>query len=636
MSGIAGIIHFDRMPVQAGDIERMTGAMSHRARDGVAHWVNGHAALGHCLLRTTVEAADDRQPLVDAESGRVLVFDGRLDNFRELAADLRGAGTAPRNLSDSELVLRAYERWGPGSLERLDGDFAFALWDARQETLFCARDRVGSRPFHHHRDGTTFAFASDACALLALPWVAKQLNLDFIAEMLAADWTSLENTYWSGVQRLPPAHRLIVTRNGCQPSKYWQPRLDVSLPCRSPQEYADYYRALLFDVVQRMGRSSGPVACEVSGGLDSSALFAVAADLQRRGEWPAPDLQGYTLDFRGQGDADEMDYALAVAQHVGKPVSMVPPTRKSLDWCLEWMAQEAYPASYPNGVMGLGIREEARRQGCSSLLVGVGGDEWLDGYPAYYAEAIAARHWRELWRILAEDSRDVGPWQASAWLARYGLAPLLPAGVRRRIHAFLRRRSGGEDWLAEPMRARLRQRRARQPRERPVPMRVGQRSHLLQLEGAFSLLARESEEMHCAHTGLEIRRPFWHPRLIEFALATPERVRCQGSTSKAIHRRAMAGLLPETVRQRSTKADFMIAFHWSTVEMREELARALPLVSDWVRPDRVRRVLRDYGKPGALTGAEWRAWYLFDCYTVLLKSLGLEGRTCLRGITEPN
>jgi asparagine synthase (glutamine-hydrolysing) len=616
MSGIAGIIHFDQMPVQAGLIECMTARMAYRGRDGIAHWQEGSTAFGHCLLRTTRESAEERQPFVDAQRGLVLVLDGRIDNAAELARELRVSGAILRSRADSELVLRAYEQWGPALLDRIDGDFAFAVWDQRERQLFCARDRIGNKPFHYFWNGTTFAFASDVSALLALPWVRKELNLDFVAEHLASEWMSLEDTFWTGIQRLPPAHRLAVSAEGCRKSQYWRPDVTMSLPCRSMAEYAEFYRSLLFDVVRRMGNSSGPVACEVSGGLDSSALFAVAAELQRRGEWPAPDLHGYTLDFRGAGDADEMDYAQAVARHIGKEVIEVAPTRQPLAWHEDWARRHGYPAGYPNGVMGLGIRQVAQRRGSRCLLVGVGGDEWLDGHRTYYAEAIASRHWGELRQSLQLDGRDVGIPQACWSLFRYGVGPLLPARLRRAIHAIRRRWSGHDGWLAAPMRQRLLQRRAMQSADDTNLARTGQRSQLLQLNGAYGLLARESEERLCAWAGLEIRRPFWDKRLVEFAFATPERLRCHGTTTKAVHRRAMAGLLPESVLRRTTKADFMVSFRWSSAELRDSIAEGLPALSDWVSPQGLLKVLQDYEDPLLAGWPDWRVWTLYGCHAV--------------------
>ena len=240
--------------------------------------------------------------------------------------------------------------------------------------------------------------------------------------------------------------------------------------------------------------------------------------------------------------------------------------------------------------MGLGIRQEARRHGSNCLVVGTGGDEWLDGHRTYYAEAIAGRHWGELRQSLQLDSREVGIPQAYWSLLRYGVGPLLPARLRRAIHTVRRGSSGHDGWLAAPMRQRLLQRRAIQSADDTNVARNGQRSQLLQLNSAYGLLARESEERLCAWAGLEIRRPFWDKRLVEFAFATPERLRCSGTTSKALHRLAMTALLPESVLGRTSKADFMLAFRWSSAEIRASLSAALP----------------DTCQTGYLRAASWR------------------------------
>lgn len=616
MSGIAGIIHFDGRPMQAGSIEGMTRAMSGRGPDGLGHWHDAMAALGHCQLRSLAEHAHEVQPCVDAASGRVAVIDGRLDNLADLARALRYSGEQLRNLTAGRVLLDAYERWGDAVPERLEGDFAFGVWDPGARSLFCARDRVGNRPFHYVFTGSTFAFASDASALLGLPCCPANLDLDFVAEVLASRWTSLDATFWAGLQRLPPAHCLQVEAGRCRRAVYWRPDAEATLPCRSPEDYAEYYRALLYDVLRQSARSHAPVACEVSGGLDSSALFAVAADLQRQGEWDAPELHGYTLDFRGAGDADEMRYAEAVARHCGKPITAIPPSRMPIAWHLDWSATHGWPAGYANGVLTRGLRETARDRSARCIVVGVGGDEWLDGYPAYFADAIGAGHWRDLGRMLVEDSRDAGLSRSLYWLARYGIGPLLPEGARRTLHALQHWSSRRDAWLAPAMRQRLHRHLAVQAGEQIPVARVGQRSLLLQLAGAFGMLARESEERACAYAGLDIRRPFWDRRLIEFAVATPERLRCRGNTTKVTHRRAMRGLLPEEVRERGSKADFSIAFNQRGPEIRDFLEPALPQIADWVLAPRARRVLDAYASGREPGWPGWCAWGLFDCYTV--------------------
>lgn len=181
MSGIAGIVRFDGAPVEPGLIESMTAAIAHRGPDGIAHWTRGPVALGHCMLRTTPESLEETQPLANEDGSLVLVMDGRVDNWEELRAELLRRGAVLRTRADAELVLRAYEAWGRDCVAHLDGDFALAIWDARHRRLFCARDRLGHKPFHYHWDGATLAFASELHPILALPWEQAREELGVLA-----------------------------------------------------------------------------------------------------------------------------------------------------------------------------------------------------------------------------------------------------------------------------------------------------------------------------------------------------------------------------------------------------------------------------------------------------------------------
>ncbi len=245
MSGIAGVVRFDGASVAPGLIERMTAAMAHRGPDGIRHWTKGSVALGQCMLCTTPESLDERQPLANEDESLVLVVDGRVDNWEDLRRDLLERDAVLRDRTDAELVLRAYETWGRDCLARIDGDFALVIWDAKRSEAFCARDRFGQKPFHYHWDGRTLAFASDVHAILSLPWVPQRLNEGMVAEFLANEWLSLDETFWQGVLRLPQAHRMTVDTRGPCLERYWAPDLHATLPCRSEGEYAEHYRALL-------------------------------------------------------------------------------------------------------------------------------------------------------------------------------------------------------------------------------------------------------------------------------------------------------------------------------------------------------------------------------------------------------
>ena len=542
---------------------------------------------------------------------------------RNCGANCSSRGALLRNRSDAELVLRSYELWGRDCVSRIDGDFALVIWDARRREAFCARDRIGNKPFHYHWDGKTLVFASEPHPILALPWVGEVLNQGMLAEFLANEWHSRDETFWQGVSRLVAAHRMVVDARGPRNESYWEPDLGARLPCASDEEYVEYYRALVTDLVRRMSRSSRPLACEVSGGLDSSAIFALAEHLRRQQRLLAPALEGYTLAFTDDSDANEVEYARAVGAHLGTEIHEIAPSRMPLSWYRQRAARlRAFPA-YPNGAMGLGIRTEAAARGSRALLVGVGGDEWLCGSRNYYADALAAKQWRALAACLWADFREAGLGTSLWWAFRYGFIPLLPHGTRQRLRAIRarlqRRESDPLAWLSPAMQQVLQERRDRYPLANArKTRRVGQRGLIAMLSGAYPQHARDLEEGLAASVGIELRRPLFSAQMVQFAFCTPESIRVRGRTDKYLHRRAMTGLLPESVLQRQTKADFMITFQWHLAAMgeffRSEVARS---GRTWVDAGQLASLYRqtcaarDPGTP------EWRLWTLFGCVALV-------------------
>lgn len=580
MSGIAGIVRFDRAPLEPGLVEKMTGAMAHRGPDGIGHWRSGPVALGQCMLRTTAESLDETQPLANEDDSLVLVMDGRLDNRAELRTELLARSAVLRNRSDAELVLRAYETWGRECLARLDGDFALVVWDARRRTAFCARDRLGTRPFNYRWDGTTFEFASELHALLALPGARAELNEGLLAEYLSNDWRSRDETPWRGVRRLVAAHWLEAGPRGQTDGRYWRPDLQAQFAYRRDEDYVAHYRALLKDAIRRASHTHRPLACEVSGGLDSSAVFAVAAGLLRRQALPAPSLAGYTLRLENDPAADELAYARGVGAHAGIPVREVDATRQPISWYRDWARKYREFPGYPNGVMGWGIRAAARAQGCRVLLVGTGGDEWLAGSRDYYAEELAAGRWRSFAQCLGADLREAGATRTARWLARscavaFLPRPLLPARYRRAAVT-------------------------------AAPGRAGQAALLDTLHAPYDAIAWEAEERLAASLGLELRRPLSSTAMVQFAFSTPERLRLRGNVDKLLHRRALAGLLPALVLERRSKADFMGTFRSYGAELRRYAASAGP--DGWLRTDEREALLAGFGEPSRRGIPEWRLW----------------------------
>ncbi len=620
MSGIAGIIHFDGAPVEPGLIEKMTAAMSHRGPDGTHFWKTNSVAFGHSMLQTTTESLEEVQPWLSEDGRYVLVMDGRLDNWEELRHSLELHGCRLRNRSDAELVIQAFQAWGIDCLKHIEGDFSFVVWDNREKKVHCIRDRMGAKPFHYHWNGKTLSFASELRALFQLPWVAKACNESMLVDYMLVQWCSRTETLWKDILRLPAAHRLEIDSSQFRLVEYWQPELAPLITFSSDDEYIECYRALFLEAVQRCSRSHRRVAFEVSGGLDSSALFAAADHLQKSSRLPAPDIDGYVLSFPDDAAANELFYARAVGQHLDRKIQEVVPNAPSLPWLTEWAQQYGEIPPYPNASMSIGIRELARQSDATALIVGVGGDEWLRAGRNYYAEEIQSRHWQAFGQSWAADKQDYGTLQSLAWALRFGLLPLLPKALKKAIRSpFNAKHPYGKtdkSFLSQHMQKLASERRPDGHTDRPFQtQRQGQQSMLNMLRSPANIEARESEERLAAHYGLELRWPFYNLKLAQFAFSSPDHLRRRGKTDKFIHRRAMAGLLPEAVRNRDTKADFMVTYRRYLSGMERQFCSKIPQRRGaWLKRDELVNLYQITKAGPSCDGMpEWQLWGIFGC-----------------------
>jgi len=619
MSGIAGIINFDGAPVESGLIERMTAALAHRGPDGIHHWVKGPVAVGHCMLRTTTESLEETQPLTNDNQSLLLVMDGRVDNWEELRRELLGRGVTLRSRADAELVLQAYETWGRECLEHIDGDFALVIWDARQQEAFCARDRMGNKPFNYHWDGKTFAFASEPHPILALPWVPKLPNEGIVSEFLADEWYSRDETLWRDILRLVSAHWMSVSSAGLRLEQYWEPDLWKTLPYSRDEDYIEHYRELFSDTVRRLSRSHRPVAYEVSGGLDSSAIFCVAEHHRQANRLPAPGIQGYTLDFTADSEANELAYARAVGAYLGVPIQEIQPTSMALSWYAEHAeACQDFPG-YPNGLMHMGLYQQAALHGETALLTGLGGDQWLEGTRAYYAEEIAQRRWADLRACFMADARMFGPRRAAGWLLRDGLLPLLPETIKVALRPLAqqlhRDEIRGAYWLSPEMQARLAPRRAANQSHQSRHVHSRGQLHLFNtLYYAFDALGRELCERHSAYAGIEIRHPLLTAQFVQYAFSTPERLRLRGGRNKYVHVEALQRLMPQAVLERTTKADFSGVTSRYLNRMKKTFTQDLPQTRDhWLDQNGMARLFQSYLDDPHQGWQNWALWNIFGC-----------------------
>jgi asparagine synthase (glutamine-hydrolysing) len=554
MSGCVGVLHRDGRPATASALDPLLAAAPHRGPDGTFLRVAGPVAMAHQRMTTTIEAACETQPLEDGP-GRLLVFDGRIDEYDGVRVG-DASGT-----SDAALVLSAWEAWGERCLSRLVGDFAFALWDPLQRSLFCARDPFGVRPFYYAASRDVFVWGSELRQVLAHPAVDRTPDEEFAAELLSLSVRSDHATLHRGVRRLPPAHALLVDRDGIRVFRHWDVDLAREIRYRRDDEYADRFREVFEEAVKCRLRSNGPIASHLSGGLDSSSIVVMAADLARRAS-VAP-LQAGSLVFPSHPEMDETQYITDVVRAARVPWIRVEARPFDVGaWHRSAVRHDDFP-EFPNAAAFVGLRRALVERGVRVALSGEAGDLGLGGSVFHYADLLRRGRFVAALRRYADVARSDGMSWRSAMFLRAGIWPILPARARRVARRFARRwRSSGVPAWIPPAFARhtaLADRLRRHPAPDRLPS-VARYDTLQRYRSGLDALINEAGERASAENGIEDRYPFLDRRLVEFLTALPDEQRWQRGETKYVLRRALTGLLPESVRRRKTKTDFGTLF----------------------------------------------------------------------------
>lgn len=557
MSGITGIFNLDGRPVESVLLERMTKAIAHRGPDGIGHWISGPVGFGHLMLHTTPESLRETQPLVHEPSGLCLALDGRVDNREELRAALIAKGCAPRGDTDAELVLRAYECWGEDCPQRIIGDFAFAIWSQRDRTLFCARDPLGIRTFYYVFDGTTFSFSSELPPLLDLPGFQRKPNLGMLGEYLSDNITSLEDTLYQGILRLPPGSELVLRDGKLRRTRYFHIDPHKTIRYASDAEYAEHFFDIFKEAVRCRLRSQTPVSHFVSGGLDSSSILGMTHHLMSTGAIAASKPAVYSLLSRNP-DADEQSFLNEVTGMWGDTAHGVSMDGVAADPLMVQARRLRDIPDFPNSSVWQPLYDLARQNGSRVTFWGIGGDEWLTGSRAHCADLLLRLKIPTLIRQIRHDivPFDIPESRTFTFrdIARWCLLPIVPHALKSHI----KRRTGSNvpRWIT-PEFARtigLSERMLR-PAPPPFPTMAQRAIHGTLLRGS-DVLANEIQDRFDARRATEGRYPFGDRRLIEFALALPEEQRWRDGQTKYVLRQAMRGLLPDSILRRRSKAEF--------------------------------------------------------------------------------
>lgn len=281
MSGIFGIIRLPGASVVDAELAPMADTLKHRGPDGINYFARGNVGLGHCMLQSTPESLHETLPLRDEAAGLTITADARIDNRERLITDIPVRAASGHVITDSQLILHAYIKWGEACVDHLLGDFAFAIWDERAQSLFVARDHMGCKPFYYHcRDGL-LVFASSAMAVARVPDVKATLNEGRVADYLVQELEGINKTcsWFNEISRMPPAHCGYFRNNRFQCRQYWVLEPTDLSHLKTDEDYLEAFTEVYFEAVRCRLRCQTEPASMLSGGLDSSTIVALARDI---------------------------------------------------------------------------------------------------------------------------------------------------------------------------------------------------------------------------------------------------------------------------------------------------------------------------------------------------------------------
>jgi len=604
MSGICGLFNLDDSPVAETDLLAMTSVLRPRGPDGTGHWQDGSLGLGHTLLATTPELMDERQPFTHPESGCVITADVRLD-YREELLDALGLKQRNEPVGEAELVLLAYLEWGEDCLHRFLGDFAFAIWDPRYRKLFCARDHFGMRPlYYHHAPGQRFVFASSARSVLILPQVPYRIDPGRIADYLVPEleWIDYTSTFFDGVCRLPPGHKVTITPGSFNVAEYWTPAPGAELAPMSDEEYQQgFVEVFTRAVEERLRAPRNRVGSMLSGGMDSGSVVAVAKEIQAdRGDGPLPT---YSCAQSREADCAESHaiYAAASMPLISPNVILPDALHSRIDALISGN-EEPFDGEC---MLLKSIYLEAQPRGQNVILDGAGGDIVLNE-GSYVARLLRQGQLRLAVAEIAAENRLWGENSLASDLLRYARTAYLPESVRTSLRK-LRHHRRVENSLKESMisrefadtvriKRRFEKQRQMFPREW-IPDYAVETCNAIRPSIAGG---RERYARIAAGAATEARDPFLDKRVVEYCTQLPGRVRMKDGWYKRILREAMEGRLPDEVRWARGKPHLGWLFNATVTKLAVNSGR-LDLIG-------LRKTLTDYVDAAALSSA-WQTFH---------------------------
>lgn len=576
MCGIAVTIGLNGRMIERSAVERMADSLFHRGPDDSGIYLDASVGMGFRRLSILDLSEAGHQPMVTADQQYVLVFNGEIFNYVELRAELITLGYEFRSSGDSEVLLAAYREWGRECLAKLNGMWAFVIYDRRRRCLFGSRDRFGVKPLYVSRVDGVVQFASEIKALRASGYLRTGINWKTAAAfLLEGRLDSQAETFYEGIEEIPPGSGFEVGLDGT-----WQQWLFWSLESLSPtivENPADTFADLFEDSVRIRMRSDVPVGVCLSGGLDSTAIICAAA--RQQGEGGARSREALQAFCYMAKEFDESRYIADTLAQTHAQLRQLETSPSEL-WSdlqkLLWFQDE--PVHTMTAVVGYQLMRLAASHGIRVVLNGQGADETIAGYSSYFQDYWVSLIQRgrvgDAWRAITEYSQAHG----GSASQRFKEAVVRCVSWKlHRVHAY-------RNWAQARRQARLRENRwyshelLSYAGSGAAATPVATLSHALKqsiVSAPLPLYLRIEDRNSMAHS-VEARLPFLDYRLVSFVCGLPDEWKVRGPWNKYVLREGMRGRMPESVRGRVDKMGFPTASKkWFAHDLYEPLRDVL-------------------------------------------------------------
>jgi asparagine synthase (glutamine-hydrolysing) len=384
MCGICGIINRDfRVPVNAAIVKKMNDAIIHRGPDDEGQHVKQNVGLGMRRL-SIIDLVTGAQPIYNEDKTVVIVFNGEIYNHDVVRSELEKKGHHFRTNADTEVIIHAYEEFGVDCVKKLNGMFAFSIWDERKKRLFIARDRIGIKPLYYYVDEKRIVFGSEIKSILQVPEVPREVDRKALDTFLTFEYIPSPSSIFKGIYKLPAGHWLLFENGQIKTEKYWF--LDYKASPKNEDQLAEELREILLDAVKVRLMSDVPLGSFLSGGLDSSSIVAMMSKSM------STPVKSFSIGF-DDSTYNELPYARAVAKHFNTDhfEEIIKPNAVELTEKIIGQLDEPFGdfSVFPTYLVS-----QMARKHVTVVLSGDGGDELLAGYDTYIAEKIAKRYAR--------------------------------------------------------------------------------------------------------------------------------------------------------------------------------------------------------------------------------------------------